>query len=245
MKEPEELFQPVSDFNFEVNRAERTQQVRYLVPLLTYAKGREWFLEELHCPCSADEARRARPYHLAFPLRDLFTTDFYHCSDNPELEISLIRYYNRLFGLPVDYGVDTIWRTHSGGPIRHPAAPGRSGWHRQFLSEYLSPDEVEPLMHIRGLLDTETDALLLLPQHVVTIECKYLSGLSSQQYDRQVEMGNLLAQRLGRDFFFGLVVQEERSVAHARIQEPYVTWERIRAWLSDNQQQQSVPEVSR
>ncbi|MBN1247614.1 MAG: hypothetical protein JXC32_08135 [Anaerolineae bacterium] len=225
-------FSLVSDFDFAINRAERTQQVRWLVPLLTMPEGRVWFLREIECPCSEAEARHSRPYHLAFPLRDLFTADFYACRQKPEREKALIAYYNGLFGLPSDYDAETFRRRHPGGPIRHPAAPGRSGWHRDFLAQHVTPGEAARLMRIRQLLDTEADALLILPRHVVIIECKYLSNLSQEQYDRQMEMGPVLARRLGKTLHFGLVVQAERDVVHARIQEPYVTWDAIAEFLS-------------
>lgn len=92
-------------------------------------------------------------------------------------ESALIRYYNELFCLPEDYGAKTLWRRHEGGPIRHPAAPGRSGWHRRFLAQYVEPDEVERLMRVRQLLDTETDALLILPRHIVMVEIKAKAAL--------------------------------------------------------------------
>lgn len=87
-------------------------------------------------------------------------------------------------------------------------------------------------MRVRQLLDTETDALLILPRHVVVIECKYLSPLSQEQYDRQMEMGPVLAERLGKELHFGLVVQKERDVRHTRIHEPYVTWDAIAGFLN-------------
>lgn len=234
---PNSAFTPIPDFTFAINRAERTEQVRRLVPLLASPEGRAWLLREIACPCSEAEARAGQPYHLAFPLRDLFTADFYACrekegADRSACEAALIGYYNGLFDLPEDYGAGTFWRRHEGGPIRHPAAPGRSGWHRSFLARYVEPDEVERLMRVRQLLDTETDALLILPRHVVILECKYLSALSREQYDRQMEMGPVLAARLGKALHFGLVVRTERDVTHARIQEPYVTWSAIATYLT-------------
>jgi hypothetical protein len=67
---------------------------------------------------------------------------------------------------------------------------------------------------------------------VVIIECKYLSGLSREQYDRQMEMGPVLARRLGKALHVGLVVRSERDVRHAVIQEPYVTWDAIAGFLN-------------
>lgn len=232
----EEQFHPVAEFDFEVNRAERTQQARLLVPLLAEPKGRVWFLQQLNCPCIEDEASKAQPYHLAFPLRDLVSWDLHNSRGDPAREAAFIRYYNQLFGLPDDYGADTIWRTQPGGTIRHPAARGRGGWHRRFLSGHLSPEEVEKLIAIRQLLDTETDAVLISTNHVVVIECKYLGALRREQYERQMRMGPLLGKRLGRGFFFGLVVESPRDVEHAHIQEPYVTWDDIKCELSRGRQ---------
>lgn len=113
-------FVPVPDFDFDINRAERTQQVRYLVPLLATPEGRTWFLRRIARPCSDDEAREGQLYHLAFPLRDLFTADFHTCRAKPvteraRWEDALITYYNTLFGLPLDYGTDTISRRSLAG----------------------------------------------------------------------------------------------------------------------------------
>jgi hypothetical protein len=51
-------------------------------------------------------------------------------------------------------------------------------------------------------------------------------------YDRQMEMGPILARRLGKALHFGLVVRSERDVQHAVIQEPYVTWSAIAEFLN-------------
>jgi hypothetical protein len=228
----ERLFQPASTFSWKINRAERAQQVRFLVPLLADPEGRVWFLERLDCPCTADEVRAARPFHFIFPLRDLFTADYYACRGDAEREAEFIAHYNQLFGLSNDFGADTVWRTRPGDPIRHPAAPGRKGWHRAFLAEHVSPAEVKRLLAIRQWLNTEADAMLLLPRHVMTIECKYQSSLRREQYNRQMEMGRLLSKRLGKDFFFGLVVESPRDLKRARIQEPHVTWDEIEERLS-------------
>jgi hypothetical protein len=233
-------FQPVSDFSFDVNRAERAQQVRFLVPLLADPEGRVWFLERLGCPCTADEARTAKPFHFVFPLRDLFTADYHACRSDSGREAEFIVYYNELFGLSADLGADTVWRTHHGGPIRHPAAPGRQGWHRASLAEHVSSAEVERLLNIRQWLDTEADAMLLLPRHIVTIDCKYRSSLLREQYERQRRMGELLGKRLRREFFFGLVVETPPDLKRARIQEPHVTWSEnpaIRDWVVERVRQ--------
>jgi hypothetical protein len=68
---PERGFRPVFDFSFEVNRAERAQQVRLLMPLLADPEGRVWLLGHLDCPCTADEARTGESFHFVFPLRDV------------------------------------------------------------------------------------------------------------------------------------------------------------------------------
>ena len=48
----QDRFQPAPDFTYEINRAERTQQARLLVPLLADPRGRAWFLEGLQIPCT-------------------------------------------------------------------------------------------------------------------------------------------------------------------------------------------------
>ncbi len=101
-------FQPVATFNFDVNHAERTQQVRLLAPLLARSSGCVWFLNQIDCPCTVGEAESAQPYHLCFPLRDLFTWDYHVCRPDPATTRQFIAYYNQLFGLPVDFGVETI-----------------------------------------------------------------------------------------------------------------------------------------
>ena len=55
-------FQPVKDFTFDINRAERTQQVRRLVQSITSPRGRAWFLHQLDSPCSDG-------FHVGRPLR--------------------------------------------------------------------------------------------------------------------------------------------------------------------------------
>jgi len=101
-------FQPVSAFSWEINRAERSRQVRWLAPLLRRPQGRIWFLDRMRCPCPPDEARDADVFHLCFPLRDIFTADYYQCRGILHLEDQFITYYNRLFGLPEDFGVDEV-----------------------------------------------------------------------------------------------------------------------------------------
>jgi len=235
----ESQFRPISTFCWEANRAERSHQVRWLAPLLDRPAGRAWFLEQLQCPCTLDEARAADVFHLCFPLRDLFTADYYQCRGIPHLEDQFITYYNHLFGLPKHFGVQDIWRTAPGGEIRHPAAPGRKGWHRDFLTRYLPPEQVDRLVGIRQLLDTEADAMLLLPQHVATIECKYQSSLRREQYERQMGLGELLGKRLGKEFFFGLVVESPRDFRRARVQAPYVTWAEIEERLGEKRTSES------
>lgn len=96
MMRTEQRFQPVSTFCWKINRAERSHQVHLLAPLLAQPEGRVWFLDGLRCPCTPEEARGAEVYHLCFPLRDIFTADYYQCRGNAELEDQFIAYYNRL-----------------------------------------------------------------------------------------------------------------------------------------------------
>jgi hypothetical protein len=225
----EQQFQPASTFCWQINRAERSHQVRWLAPLLAQPEGRVWFLERLGCPFTPDEAPDAEVFHLCFPLRDIFTADYYQCRGKPQLEGQFIAYYNDLFGLPQDFGVHEVWRTAPNNEIRHPAAGGRAGWYKDFLRERI-PD---PTLYTRArdvgrMLRTEADVLLLTERHVVLVECKYKGRLSTEQYERHQMMGETLARRLGKAFHFGMVVEDERDPRFVRIDIPYVLWSEIR-----------------
>ena len=226
-------FQPVDTFSWAVNRAERTQQVRLLVPLLDRSEGRAWLLERLECPCTREEALAAEVFHLCFPLRDIFTADYYQCRGTTQLEDRFIAYYNELFGLPRGFGVMEVWRTAPGGEIRHPAAGGRRGWYEDFLKERISDKELlAGARNLRQMLGTEADVFIQTQRHVVIVECKYRSQFSMEQYERQKRTGETLAQRLGKAFHLGLVCEDERDPNFAKIEEPYVTWGEIEAKLA-------------
>jgi hypothetical protein len=228
--EPE--FQPVDTFSWQINHAERSRQVRWLAPLLNRPEDRIWFLDRLQCPCTPDEARAAEVFHLCFPLRDIFTVDYYQCRGTPHLEDQFIAYYNRLFGLPEDFGANQVWRMAPGGEIRHPGAGGRAGWYDGFLRERISDRNLfARARNVRRILGTEADVLLLTARHVILVECKYLSELSDEQHERHLMMGETLARRLGKAFHFGLVVGDDRVSHFAHVKDPHVCWSEIEARL--------------
>lgn len=230
----QEQFQPLAEFGFDVNRSERSHQVRYLAPLLREPDGRLWLLEELDCPCSAEEARAVEVFHLCFPLRDIFTADYYQCRGNPELEVQFIAYYNRLFGLPEDFGIQSLWRTAPNNAIRHPVAGGRAGWYKAFLRERVSNETLyAKARDLCRMLRTEADVLLLTESTVVLVECKYKGMVSAEQYERHQMMGKTLARRLGKHFYFGMLVSGSRDPRFARMQIPYVQWSDVKKRLRD------------
>jgi hypothetical protein len=230
----EQEFQPVTTFSWDINRAERSRQVRWLAPLLDRPEDRVWFLERLECPCTSDEARAAQVFHLCFPLRDVFTDDYYQCRGTPHLEDQFIAYYNHLFDLREDLGINEAWRTAPGGEIRHPGARGRAGWYDDFLRERIPDQELyKRARNMRRMLGTEADVLLLTDRHVILVECKYKSQLSIGQYKRHQMMGEALARRLDKAFHFGLVVEDERDPLFARIDAHYVRWSEIEARLRE------------
>lgn len=231
----EAQFQPVSTFSWEINRAERSRQVRWLAPLLDRPVGRAWFLERLDYPGTTDEAREAEVFHLCFPLRDVLTADYYQCRGTWHLEDQFIAYYNRLFGLPDDFGVQEVWRTAPGGEIRHPAAGGQAGWYDRFLQERISDQTLyNKARDVRRMLGTEADVLLLTTRYVILVECKYRTEPSTEQYERHRMMGGTLARRLGKGFHFGMVVEDARDPRFARMNVPYVLWSEIQAWLEED-----------
>jgi hypothetical protein len=230
----QQQFHPVSTFTWNINRAERSRQIRWLVPLLDQPEGRAWFLERLECSCTRDEARAADVFHLCFPLRDIFTADYYQCRGTPHLEDQFIAYYNRLFSLPEDFGVNEVWRTAPGDEIRHPGAGGRAGWYDDFLRERIPDQKLRTCARdIRRMLGTEADVLLLTDRHVVLVECKYKSKLSTEQYERHQMMGKTLARRLDKGFHFGLVVEDAPDSSYAQISAPHVRWSEIEARLRE------------
>lgn len=229
-----EVFRPVETFSWQINRAERTQQARLLVPLLDQPDGGAWFLERLSSPCTREEALAAEVFHLCFPLRDIFTADYWECRGKRHLEDQFIAYYNRLFGLPEDFGVDEVWRTAPGGQIRHPAAGGRAGWYKSFLRARIHDEGLYARARSVGrMLRTEADVLLVTLRHVILVECKYRGKLSAEQCERQLRMGETLARRLSKAFHFGLVVKDERDPHFAKIDAPYVRWSEVQAKLEE------------
>lgn len=225
-------FRPASSFNWNINRAERSRQVRWLAPLLERPNGRAWLLSRLECSCSLDEAKAAEPFHLCFPLRDVFTADYYQCRGQADLEDQFIAYYNALFNLPEGFGIEEVWKTAPGGEIRHPAAGGRAGWYDEFLRQRISDlDLYQKARDVRRMLGTEADLLLLTSNYVVLVECKFKSAPSTEQYERHKMMGTTLAIRLGKKFHFGMVVEQQRDRQFVRLDVPYVTWAQVEAQL--------------
>ena len=232
--EQSHVFQPVDTFSWEINRSERTRQARWLVPLLDLPEGRAWFLKRLECPCSPEEAAAAEAFHFCFPLRDVLTADYYQCRRKRPLEDQFIPYYNHLFGLPKDFGVERIWHTGPDRAIRHPAAGGRAGWYEDFLKERI-PDEklYTRARNMRRMLGTEADVLLITDGYVTVVECKFLSSFLTDEYERQLMMGKTLAERLGKVFHYGLVAQERGDPARVRIDAACVLWSEIEAKLRE------------
>lgn len=227
-------FEPLNEFSFEINRSERSHQARYLVPVLREPDGRAWLLEELDCPCSAEEARAAEVFHLCFPLRDIFTADYKNCRGNSELEGQFIAYYNRLFGLPENFGIQSVWRNAPNNALRHPVAGGRAGWYKAFLRERVSDETLYArARNLCRMLRTDSDVLLLTSCAVILVECKYKGTVSTEQYERHQLMGRTLARRLGKHFYFGMLVSGSRDPRFARMRLPYVKWSDVKKRLRD------------
>lgn len=221
-------FCPVDTFSWEINRSERSYQVRLLVPLLEEPWGRIWFLERLKCPCAGEEAYAAQVFHLCFPLRDLFSADYDQCRGKPHLEAQFIEYYNQLFGLPAGSGVQEVWRTAPDDEIRHPGAGGRAGCYDDFFDErILDRDLREHARNVRQMLGTEADLLLLTHHQVVLVECKLGSKVDKTQSQRQQMMGEFLARRLGKVFHYGFVTDDRDKLRSAEIDAPNVLWSEI------------------
>ena len=232
--EQSDVFEPVDTFSWEINRSERTRQARWLVPLLELPQGRAWFLERLECPCSPQEAAAAEVFHFCFPLRDVFTSDYYQCRRKRPLEDQFIPYSNRLFGLPDDFGIEEVWHTGPDGAIRHPAAGGRAGWYEDFLRRKIPDEKLYALArNMRRMLGTEADVLLITDSHLAVVECKFLSSFLRDEHERQLMMGETLAERLGKEFHYGLVAEKRGDPARVQIDAPCVLWSGIEAKLEE------------
>jgi len=83
--------------------------------------------------------------------------------------------------------------------------------------------------NMRRILGTEADVLLLTDSHVILVECKYKGTPSTEQYERQQMMGETLARRLGKEFYFGMVVEAVRDPHFVQIEVPYVRWPEIQS----------------
>lgn len=222
-------FQPTPEFTMDVNRAERSWQVRWLAPLLARADGLQWFLQRIGLTVSMAEAEASVDdvYHLCFPLRDMLARELQHCRGTSALEDQLIAYYDQLvddglaryherFGRAQTAVPRHAWRQSPGETISHPVAPRRG--------EAAAPAGLLPV-----LFRTESDVLILTPGHVVIVECKLETGLDAEQHERQQMVGHILAERFGRRFHFGLVTREER--ARPQIDVPFVRWQDIQQEL--------------
>jgi len=203
--EARSAFEPLARYSWELNRSRRGWQVRWLVPLLERPEGRSWLLrEKLRCPCAPEEAAQAEVFHFCRPLGDLFEADYEHCLGQTDSEDAFIAYYNRLFGLPEDFGLNELWRNAPGGELRPP-----SSWDRAFLRRRVADKASRKRASAMArLLAAEVDLLLLTARHAVLIECCLLGGFSPRRYKRTLKMGELLARRLGKALHLGLVVDD-------------------------------------
>lgn len=201
-------FGPIASYSWELVRAERAWQVRWIVPLLEGAEGRAWFLREaLRCPCPPDEAAGAEAFHFCRPLGDLFDADYARVLGKPALEEAFIAYYNRLFGLGEGPALSEVWRSAPGGALRHPA--GRPGWDNATLRHLADKAQRRRAGMVARTLETEADLLLLSARHAVIVECCVLRAFSGKRYKRLLRMSEVLARRLNRSLHLGLLVDDD------------------------------------
>jgi hypothetical protein len=179
-----------------------------------------------------EEIVEAQVFHFCFPLRDIFTMDYSACRGDQDLEDQFVAYYSELFCLPL---MPSIWRTEPDGPIRHPAAGGRVGWHDAYLKERIEcQDLYRRARDVRRILDTEADAMILTKNHGVLVECKYRTEPSLEQHERHVLMNRVLGSRLQKDLRMCLVVENDRDPRFAKVALPYILWRDIEQWLSSS-----------
>ena len=226
-------FQPVEAYSLEINRAKRSWQTRWLVPLLERPEGRAWFLDRLRCPCSPAEARAADVSHFCLPLRDLFEEDYLRCRGHQENEERFVAYFNDLFGLPEDCGIMQVWRTARKGRMRLPVAAGKAGWSDKLLSKQIAHTRFRRrARHARTLLQTECDVMLLMDDHVLLAMCVHRGSLPHKEYALYRRLAGSLELRLGKSFRLGAVVDEAKQLGALEVAR--VCWREIAAWLGDS-----------
>jgi len=229
-------FQPAHSFTWESSADGRGFQVHWLAPVLAAPQGRAWFLERLRCPCSMEAAYRGQVSHFCHPLPNLFQQDLLSCQGDQQQEDRLTSYYNDLFGLPADCGIERVWRSPRKGRLRLPYQQGAAGWSDKLLRKHIPVDRYRRrARRVGALMQAEVDVLLLTEYHVVLVTCLYAETLSEQDHALQRRLAGMLEHRLGRMFHLGAVVDHRDQLGILNL--PYILWEDVQDWHKNH----SVP----
>lgn len=213
-------------YSMALNSSTRSQQARWVVPLLEKPGGRTWLLRRLGCPVSADEATAAEVYHLCYPLRDLFLADCSQSGRRWHPPDALLCAYNLLLGLPESFGLEDLWRTRK-GRLRLPWAGGNAGWSNALLERRVGTLGLRRrARRARRLFRSPVDVLLVTKQRVLLVECRHGKPLSPAVLKRLRALGGVLERRLGVTHAVGAIVQRAGDLGGASV--PHVLWEEIR-----------------
>ncbi|NLG51307.1 MAG: hypothetical protein GX552_14460 [Chloroflexi bacterium] len=230
---PSPPFRPVESFGWNTSADARSFQVHWLAPVLATPQGRAWFLERLRCPTSTQAAHDGQVSHFCHPLHNLFQQDLAACQGDRQQEDRLIAYYNDLFGLPADCGIEQVWRSPRKGRLRLPYQRGAWGWTDKLLRKHIAVDRYRRrARRVGALMRAEVDALLLTEYHVVLVTCLHAQTLSEQSHALQRRLAGVLEHRMGRMFHLGAVVDHRDQLGIVHL--PYILWEDVQSWHRDH-----------
>ncbi|NLV73759.1 MAG: helix-turn-helix transcriptional regulator [Chloroflexi bacterium] len=220
-------FTPASELAVDMLRSAASYQARYLVPLLTQAENRSWLMRKFASPAPPAEAANAQVVHFSQPLRGLLYADAAQAKGSREREDALIRYYNRILGLPVDFGLEHTWRGGSDNRLRLPSESGRTGWPAKHLKATISTRrQYAKAAAVTKLLGAEIDILLQTPRYLLLVQVAQPNAkVSLKRFTELRRYAVVLEHRLERRCSFGFIVGRPELLPASDLL--YVLWSDI------------------
>ena len=201
-------------FGFDQNRSERALQAHLLAPTLASTRCRVALLTGLDTngdPVITEaEASSATAMHFVWVLRDAFTSDRDATSKSRDWE-EFVQRWCAILDLP-RWAHDLRWWRHPNGSYKgdddfvvHPCHR-TIGWTRPGIHKRVEqlglgqPTEADlaVLEQARKVLNTESDCFVQTPQRLIIVECKDKTGFSTEQRERQQQLGDALVRLLAR-----------------------------------------------
>lgn len=224
-------FAPVTEYAWQMVRADAAWQARYLQPLISSPRDRAWLMHRLSSPCSRQECELAEVMQHTQPLRDLLYADALRAAGERSREDAMILYYNRLFGLPETFGLEHTWRDGPANQLRLPGEPGRAGWTGRHLKTTVSSKrQLRKAEAVVELLNLQLDILLYTQRHVLVVQV-YQPGskVSLKQFELLRRYTAVLEQRLARGCAYAFVVERPELLPASDLL--YIRWADVFARL--------------